>query len=221
MNHIIIDLEMNTSSKDSEMKNEIIEIGAVKLNDDFHEISRFHTYSHPENGEITEIITSLTGIKQYDVENAPLFHESMDSFIKWAGEGDFIVYSWSNCDKKQIEYEAAYKKYFHERLDYIKKNWVDLQDEYDKVIGTSHSVALDNALKSAGVEVIGVPHTALGDAINTAELFKILRNEDLKKEKLGNLIELFKQKNITNSLMDLFPEMVNYLVVEDLESKEE
>jgi len=212
MNHIVIDLEMNTTPKENGMKNELIEIGAVKLDENLEEIDTFHTYVKAVNGPITAIITELTGISQKDIENAPFFCDAMDSFIAWAGETETVFYSWSNCDKKQFEYESEYKNYSNDRFNYMLENWVDIQAEYDRIIGTGHTVALDNALKSAGVEPKGVPHTALGDAVNTAEILKIIKDENKTRERLGNLIDMFKHKEITSSLAEMFPEMVNYLV---------
>ncbi len=215
MNHIILDLEMNTAPKESVAKNEIIEIGAVKLNDNLKEIGRFSTYVCPEYGEITSIINELTGISQNDVKDAPKFVEAMEMFFVWVGKEDSIYYSWSNCDKKQFEYESELKNYKDKRLDKMLGNWEDIQVEYDKLVGINHTAALNNALKSADIELIGKPHTALGDAINTAELFKVLRNEELVEKRLGNLIEMFKHKELANSILDMFPEMANYIVKDE------
>lgn len=215
MNHIIVDLEMNTPVKDSGKKNELIEIGAVKLDDKFNELSQFQTYVKPQNGDITEIITKLTGITQDMVVDAPLYQEAIVEFAKWIEEGEYQIYSWSNCDKKQIEHENEDKCFEHSAVSRMLDRWVDLQQEYDTIIGTSHTVALDNALKSAGIKEKGKPHTALGDAINTAELFKVLKDEKLRKKRLGNLIELFEKKEISSTLLDLFPEMASYINVDE------
>ena len=48
MKHIMIDLEMNKIKKqyreDKKLSNELIEIGAVKMDDDFNEVDRYQTY---------------------------------------------------------------------------------------------------------------------------------------------------------------------------------
>jgi len=216
MNHIILDLEMNTSPKESGAKNEIIEIGAVMLDDNYTEIGRFETYVCPEHGEITSIIHELTGITQKDVADAPKFKEAMEDFFKWTDVGECTFYSWSNCDKKQFEHESELKNYKDARMDKMLNNWVDIQVEYDKLVGTGHTVALGNALKSANIELIGKPHTAIGDAINTAELFKVIRDEKLVQERLGTLIEMFKHKELANSILDMFPEMAAYMTEEEV-----
>ncbi len=219
MNHIILDLEMNTTPKESGAKNEIIEIGAVKLDENLKEISRFSTYVCPEHGEITSIINELTGISQSDVDDAPKFSEAMDMFFKWVGNDKSTFYSWSNCDKKQFEHEMELKSYVDPRMNKMLKSWVDIQVEYDKLLGTGHTVALNNALKSANIELIGKPHTALGDAINTAELFKVMKDDKEVEARLGNLIEMFKHKELANSILDLFPEMAAYIAKDDEETE--
>ena len=61
MKHIVIDLEMNKIARSSEArkicKSEIIEIGAVMLDENLQEIGNFRTYVKPEyNDKIAEEI---------------------------------------------------------------------------------------------------------------------------------------------------------------------
>lgn len=48
LKHIMIDLEMNKIKKqyrdDKKLANELIEIGAVKMDDDFNEVDRYQSY---------------------------------------------------------------------------------------------------------------------------------------------------------------------------------
>ena len=48
----MIDLEMNKIKKqyreDKKLSNELIEIGAVKMDDDFNEVDRYQTYVMPD-----------------------------------------------------------------------------------------------------------------------------------------------------------------------------
>ena len=49
LKHIMIDLEMNKIKKqyrdDKKLANELIEIGAVKMDDDFNEVDRYQSYA--------------------------------------------------------------------------------------------------------------------------------------------------------------------------------
>ena len=54
MNHIVIDLEMNKIVKqirgDSKLSSELIEIGAVKMDDHFQVIDTYQSYVSPDYG---------------------------------------------------------------------------------------------------------------------------------------------------------------------------
>ena len=64
MKYVVIDLEMNEINKKSEVrdicKNEIIEIGAVMLDDNLTEISSFRTYVKPEHN--VRIMNKITQV---------------------------------------------------------------------------------------------------------------------------------------------------------------
>lgn len=66
--HIIIDFEMNPvegKREDAQLltKNEIIQIGAVKLDEKYHVVDRFNAFVCPQlNSRVTRHITKITGI---------------------------------------------------------------------------------------------------------------------------------------------------------------
>ena len=73
MQHIFLDFEMNPIPKENRearfvVISEIIQIGAVKLNDDYQLVDRFSLNVKPEYSPVMPHITALTGIKQEDVE---------------------------------------------------------------------------------------------------------------------------------------------------------
>ena len=66
---IFIDLEMNTTDtrlvRRKDLKNEVIEIGAVRMDDAFHPLDRFRIFVRPQyNGVIERKIYKLTGISK-------------------------------------------------------------------------------------------------------------------------------------------------------------
>ena len=77
MQHIFLDFEMNPIPRENReareiVLGEIIQIGAVKLNEDYQLTDRFSLNVKPEYSPVMPHITQLTGIRQEDVENAPL-----------------------------------------------------------------------------------------------------------------------------------------------------
>ena len=93
MKHIVIDLEMNKIARSSEArkicKSEIIEIGAVMLDENLQEIGNFRTYVKPEyNDKIAAEIRNLTGITDAMVANAPVLgkHSGCSQTGAWEPE---------------------------------------------------------------------------------------------------------------------------------------
>ena len=113
MKHIMIDLEMNKIKKqyreDKKLSNELIEIGAVKMDDDFNEVDRYQTYVMPDYGKMDPHIIKLTGITDDKLEGAPRFKEAMCDFEKWIGGGAVTFYSWSLADIRQFQTESSFR----------------------------------------------------------------------------------------------------------------
>ena len=102
MQHIMIDLEMNKIEKQWRGKNklssELIEIGAVRMDDHFEVVDTYQSYVKPEFGTMDAVIIDLTGITDDKVKDAPGFAEAMDDFTEWIGPGETQFYSWSMSD---------------------------------------------------------------------------------------------------------------------------
>ena len=119
MRYVVVDLEMNKlDNQYTEEKKicnqEIIEIGAVMLDNGHQEISRFKTYVKPQYSEkIRDVITKLTGITTKMVKDAPVFEESVKQFFGWcfSYDGECQVQAWSDSDLHQILAEIALKHY--------------------------------------------------------------------------------------------------------------
>lgn len=129
LKHIMIDLEMNKIKKqyrdDKKLANELIEIGAVKMDDDFNEVDRYQSYVMPDYGKMDSHIIKLTGITDEKLEGAPGFKGAMQDFEKWIGGGAVTFYSWSMADIRQFQTESAFKEYQSETLRKMEKNWID------------------------------------------------------------------------------------------------
>jgi len=209
MKYVVVDLEMNKVRRKSEARkistSETIEIGAVMLDDDLHEISSFRTYVKPEyNDVIVPKISRLTGITDAMVVNAPKFKEALRMFTNWClGTGDEVtIYAWSDNDFNQIRKEIVLKEYAisEEEKALLENEWTDFQKEFDGHLGFERQVSLRMALNMAGIDFSGREHDALDDARNTAELLKIFRDEDLFDRTLSKIEELMKPTSLGNTL---------------------
>lgn len=213
MVHIVIDLEMNPVSKAfKEVRrfttDEVIEIGAVKLDDDYKPVSEFQCYVRPEHGEITKHITKLTGITQETVADKPTFAEAFINFTNWIGTWDMLLYSWSNSDINQLKDECSYKlpKFDVKRLE---RQWRDLQKAFDDRIGLHSSLALKHAIGAMNRDFEGTQHTALADAANTAAILSLLQDDEEFFRVMQPVIDLLRPQKLSQSIGDRFPELSN------------
>lgn len=74
MNYIIFDLEATCWENDHKRQNEIIEIGAVKLNEGLKTVSDFQIFVKPAlSPQLSDFCKRLTSISQADVDAAVYF----------------------------------------------------------------------------------------------------------------------------------------------------
>ena len=213
MKHIVVDLEMNNIKRKSEARricsSEIIEIGAVMLDESLQEIASFRTYVKPEyNDVLAPNIRDLTGITNEMVANAPHFPEAFKMFAGWAlGTGDEVVFhAWSDSDYQQLQKEMILKEYVlsEEEKVIMEHGWNDFQNEFDKRLGFDRQLSLSLALDMAGIEFSGREHDALDDARNTAELLQVVRDEALFDRTLRKIEEAMKSVSLGNTIGSLF-----------------
>ena len=212
MKYIVIDLEMNTIWKKPERLiwgREIIEIGAVMLDENLQEVSSFRTYVKPEyNRKISNGIMKLTGITNKMVNQAPHFEEAFKMFLNWClGPKDEVaIYAWSNADYQQVTNELLLKGITlnAEEQKLVNEEWNDFQNEFDVQMGFEHQLSLSAALELAGIDFSGRAHDALDDARNTAELLQAYKDESRYKLVLEKIAEVMKPSKMENTLGSMF-----------------
>ena len=83
MNYIVFDLEATCEKDSKNFQNEIIEIGAVKLNDGYEITDEFSSFVKPiVNPILTDFCMNLTSITQSDVDTARKFPDVLDAFLE-------------------------------------------------------------------------------------------------------------------------------------------
>ena len=101
MKIVILDLEWNTaySRKEQRFVNEIIEFGAVKLNERLKVISDFQMFVKSRlSKRLRGAVKNLTHISNEQLQlNGKDFETVMRLFTKWAGKNTLIL-TWSNTD---------------------------------------------------------------------------------------------------------------------------
>ena len=181
MNYLVIDLEMckvpkNYRGKNYKYASEIIQVGAVLLDEEYKEIGTLCQYVHPEFGILDYFITNLTGIEKGQIKNAPKLKDALIHMADWLGEREYKVFAWSKSDYWQLDHEIKSKKLNDEKLDELMnpERWVDYQEIFGKKYNFEQAVGLQEALMLCDIEPDGRMHDGLDDAINTAKIIKKL-----------------------------------------------
>ena len=212
MKHVVVDLEMNPVSREfrevrRKLNEEVIEIGAVRLDENFQQEAEFQCYVKPEYGPIKKHITSLMGITQAMVADKKTYAACFQDFVDWVGEEETKIYSWSMSDIKQLRSECRYKLPDFD-IEWLNERWVDLQQEFDDRLGLHNSLALKHALGAMDHKFEGTQHTALADAINTSAILTLMQDDAKFKETMKPVLEILQPKDdLSSSIGDLCPEL--------------
>lgn len=170
--YIVYDLEATCEDRlvDPNFKKEIIEIGAVKINENAEIIDTFQIFVKPTSTKVTKFCTDLTGIIADDLESASFFKSSYVEFINWSlkNTSNIIFLSWGDFDKYQIIKEC--------RLNGLNsfitnENHKNLSFLYFTQMGLRRKVGIKKALNRENIKLEGSHHRALDDALNTSKIF--------------------------------------------------
>jgi 3'-5' exoribonuclease 1 len=169
---IIYDLEA-TCWRGRPRQVEVIEIGAVMVNESLEIVDEFCAFVKPLlHPKISSFCTKLTSITQADIEPAGNFDEVIRDFEDWMAPDKVraVLMSWGEFDKRQLLQDA--------RLHRLELNWIRyhacLQHHYSKWKGSQNQIGLKNAMVLEGLSFSGTQHRAIEDARNMARLFQVI-----------------------------------------------
>lgn len=182
--YLVMDLEMcgvkgSSRKKMHGERHEIIQIGAVLLDEKYHIVDEFSSYVQPEYGEVDEFIENLTGISQEMVAAAPKLRAVIMRLGNWLAGRKAIVLSWSDSDYHQLQKEMRIKKIKHHVIQDLFDEWSDFQRSFDRMLGLKNQYALEDAMKISRVAFMGKMHDGLCDAYNTARLFGKVKRQSV------------------------------------------
>ena len=188
MNYIVLDLEFNqsfpfksgaTAAPVVECPFEIIQIGAVKLNDAFQQIDTFNALIKPQiYPRLHPFVEKITGITDEKLRAQSHFSHAFHKFVSFIGEDDAILCTWGVDDIKSLFRNILYYKLDtnsipNQYLNVQKYASVFLNNEAGQAIG------LKNAVTELNLEIDAPFHDALYDAIYTARVFEIVHPEEI------------------------------------------
>ncbi len=177
MNYIILDLEWDNvySKKKNGFVNQIIQVGAVKLNDKFKLIDRIEILVKSAiSKKVTKRFTTLTGITSEDMLSGITLKEATEKYNEWVGDNT-ITMTWSNSDLYVIVENA---KLFADGLLPKIEYYADLQKYVQSRIKSEEAKGKNQISLSLAAELLGVStesfdlHTALDDSTIAAKLLE-------------------------------------------------
>ena len=182
MQYIVIDLEWNGSysKKAHGYFNEIIEVGAVKVNEKMQILDEFRAAIKPVvSKKLSSIVTDLTNITAEELEDGTTFAGMMRQLSRWIGSEPSTVLTWSTTDLLVLMENCRFF-YGQQEIPFLK-NYMDFQVYAQQRMGVDTSQQL--GLARAG-ELLGIPeddmslHRALDDSKLTAAILQKVYDVD-------------------------------------------
>ena len=223
MSYIVIDLEFNQcyNFKDGNITVneprcpfEIIQIGAVKLNENFEIIDKANFLIKPKiYNRMHPIVENMTGIKMQNLMNEKAFPEVFEDFVDFLGKGKLVFCVWGSGDLKALFKNINYYRLNHKL---VSKKYLNVQILAAKYLKRPAGVAigLKNAITELSLDSELPFHNALNDAIYTAKIFEIVRikNMEIHTFNMANIIGVANPKTDTickNKLYDFIELQLN------------
>lgn len=182
MQYVILDLEWNGaySKKKKKYINEIIEVGAVKVNDSIEIVDTFSMLVKPQIGKkISGRVVELTHISNDELSTSNnTYTHTMGLFKKFAQ--DCVVMTWGTTDISTMMDNNDY--YLHNKRLGFLTDYIDLQvycQNTMKMSDPGKQMGLETAAQLLGVEYgEDSLHRALDDSILSYKCFKKLYDKD-------------------------------------------
>ena len=171
MNFIVFDLEATCwEGRPPSKVQEIIEIGAVRLNPYGEVTGTFNKFIRPIlNPFLSHFCRQLTSIEQHNIDRANGFSEVIEQFQDWAEvfDEDYLLCSWGNFDRKMLIQDC--------QLHDLEYDWaeqhINLKRQYQELKRLRKSRGLRSAVTAEGFEFTGIHHRGIDDAENLAKIF--------------------------------------------------
>lgn len=188
MHYIIFDLEFNQDhsslnsdgTKPSHQLFEIIQIGAIKFDSNYHTVATFNHYIKPSfYSQINPLVNELTGITMDQLLSEKPFPDVFNDFVEFLGDGEIIFCIWGMMDMKVIFKNIEYHNLNSGCLPIM---YINLQPYVSIFLNYPRNKLfnLENAVETLGILKPFDFHNALYDAFYTAEIMKKLQHLNLQ-----------------------------------------
>ncbi len=183
MHYIIMDLEWNNTycKKKKGFLNEIIEIGAVKLDENLNQVDTFSLFIKAQLGKkLHTRVKELTNISNDDISTGTPFSQAMSEFRKWSAGENNVILTWGDTDVRVL---VENFRYFN-GINFVPflKNYVNLQNYAQAFMNISKAdqIGLSAAAEKLGLNIEHYSlHRAIDDSLLTADIFRKIFNQQM------------------------------------------
>lgn len=216
MQAVFVDFEMNPIGREHKhirhiCSGEIIEIGAVKLDEEGREVGSFKEYVRPQyTTAMNATCQELTGITMDTLAEADHFSVVYQRFLDWCNHtraNDYEIFAWSESDWRQLTSELRLKSVDLTQgpVRWMIDHWQNFQQIYCNLLGLDQVISLDKAVSTMGESFDGQMHDALWDARNTSKLYVLSKKRDDFRDVMQPIMDAMKPaETLTYSLADAF-----------------
>lgn len=212
MNYIVLDLEWNQSNtgQEPEVKEfpfEIIDIGAIMLNegremiDEFNQLVKPSVYHH-----MHKITSKIIHLHMQDLQKGRPFPEVIQEFMEWCGK-DYIFCTWGPLDLYELQRNIVY--YNMEPLSEAPIRFLDVQKLFSIAYEDKKSRrSLEYAIDYLQIEKDIPFHRAFSDAYYTAKVLAVLEDNVLSNYSIDTFV---LPRNRKEEIHVLFHDYMKYI----------
>lgn len=221
--YIVFDLEWNQSPQGKEnsieeLPFEIIEIGAVKMDEQLCIVSEYHQLISPKvYKQMHYKISEVTHMDMGELKrNGGEFESVISEFITWCGD-DYVFCTWGPMDVTELQRNM---KYYNLNIPFtMPLLYYDVQKLYALLRGNTKSKpSLDTAVEEMGVMEERPFHRALDDAYYTG---RVLQSMDFRSVEPYLSVDYYQlPQNQKEEIYLEFPDYAKY-VSRTFQDKEE
>jgi DNA polymerase-3 subunit epsilon len=169
---VVLDIETNGGMVEDPTAHRIIEIGAIRVDEEMRIASEFSMLI--DGRPVLPEVVDIHGIRNEDLEGKPKFAEAHSEFDEWCGKKqDYLLAAWGayfDIPVLRSEYQKIGMKFPHrgEAMDVKGAAWMDLLKQGKPV----RHLGLEQAAALYGIPFFGRKHKAVDDARMTVRVLQ-------------------------------------------------
>ncbi len=188
MKYLIYDLEFNQGYNDNPHYNdsnpkcpfEIVQIGAVKLDENFNIISTLNKIIKPKIYPVLHpYVEKITNLSTKELSHGEDFEDAYEDLLTFLGNEETILCVWGVIDIKELFRNIIYYQLSSKN---VPKQYINIQKHASTYFNSpkGSSIGLRTSVELLNIPITDDFHNALSDAHYTVEVFKRIYSPSMK-----------------------------------------